>query len=172
MGFLCDPCWINNQEVNLYRIWLPGLQPLDELSAASWKYNIGMWNSSKREQHFHRPARYLCSSSSMTSGPKSLVSVTQEVRLYDLQLSFLLLIICNEIFFTWTLRSCKCLHQLVNLPHNHSPFPQVTMAPRLPRCCPEMIQRISFILTAQLFVILSRSSKAINWAEGEHFKAH
>lgn len=113
---------------------------------------------------------YLRSSSSMTSAPKTLVSVIQEVRLYDLQLSFLPLIVCDEIFFTWTLSSCKCLHQLAKLPHNHSPFPQVTVAARLPRCCPEMIRRISFILTAQLFVILSRSSKAINCTEEELLK--
>lgn len=29
-----------------------------------------------------------------------------------------------------------------------------------------------FYLVAQLFVILSRSSKAINCTEGQHFKAH
>lgn len=156
----------------MYGIWLPGLHLLGELSAASCKYSIGRWNSGNLQQHFHHLAGHLWSSSSMTSGPKSLVSDIWEVRLYDLQPSFLPLIICDENFFTWTLSSCKCLHQLAKVPHNHSPFPQVTMAPRLPRCCPEMIQRISFILTAQLFVILSRSSKAINCAEWEHFKAH
>lgn len=136
-------------------------------SAASCKYNIGRWNSSSLQQNFHCPTAYLCSSSSLTSVPKSLVSVLQEVRIYDLQLSFLPLIICDKIFFTWTLSSCKCLHQLAKLPHNHSPFPQVAML----QDCQDAALRWSegSLLTAQLFVILSRSSKAINCAEGEHF---
>lgn len=171
VGFWDDPYWINNQEINMYQIWLPGLQTLDELSAASWKYSIGLWNTSKPEQHFHHPAGYLRPSSSTISGPKSLVPVTQELRLWFT----MVLSVFNNLWWgllSWTLSSCRYWYQLANLPQNQSPFPQVTMFLRLSRCCPEMIQRISFILTAQLFVILSRSSKAINCTEGEHFKAH
>lgn len=82
VGFWCDPYWINNQEVNMYRIWLPGLQPLDELSAASCKYSFGTSNSSKTQQPFHRPAAHLWPSSSLTAGHTSWGSATQVARLW------------------------------------------------------------------------------------------
>lgn len=82
VGFRCDPYWINNQEVNTYRIWLPGLQPLDELTAASCKYNFGTSNSSKMQQPFHHPAAHLWPSSSVTSGHTSQGSATQVAGLW------------------------------------------------------------------------------------------